>query len=551
MDDRLLGFLVGIGERSTRANAAARMAVDLGGDALLFFVRDATLDVLVPAPGFPQTVPGGPGWRALLAGCDRPRASGEVAFPDAAQMRPATAVGHRGEIMAVLVGTCRDEALLLELGRSLPVLAALLRAEQFAAAAAGSEAVARDQAKQARTLSVALDAARRELEEALGEAARLNRELQAADRAKDEFLATLSHELRNPLAALSSALYLTRTRLAPEHPTMSSVAVAVRQSDRLARLVDDLLDLARISHGKIELQLEPLEAGEVISRAIESVRPHADARRHTLIVHPVAEAFWIHADRLRVEQILTNLLSNSVKYTDPGGRIEVAATRMEDDGTARVCFAVKDNGAGISAGALPKVFDMFMQAHRSRESAQGGLGIGLTLVRRLVEMQGGTISLASNGLGRGTEARVCFAEIAAPNVVRREIANAPAAPRPGRRHRVLIVDDNEDAGDMISEFVKLWGHEARVVTDGATALSESELYKPDVVLLDLGLPDISGFEVAARIKQRQAGTPPVLVALTGYGQPEDVRRTTEAGFDHHLVKPVDTDRLESLLRQMA
>ena len=547
MDDRILDLVSDLGEPQRRIWASGRIAEFLGGEALLLFVRDDQLDVLLPAPGFPQTVPGGPSWRSLLSRCLTSRiVTGEVAFPTADQLRPATAVTDDCGLSAVLIGGQPTPAALGDLHRLLRLCAAVLRAEQTAAVAHGGAAVAREQAQHAHHLSLALESARSDLERALGESARLNRELQRADRIKDEFLATLAHELRNPLAALSGAIYLTRTKLAPDHPAAHSVTIAVRQADRLARLVDDLMDVSRITHGKIELQIQPLAVDEILRRAVESVRPHVDARRHHLVLRSDDTTSWIAADALRVEQIVVNLLTNAVKYTNPGGQIALSARRMEDPNDRRICLTVKDNGSGISSEVLPQVFELFKQVDHSQEKSQGGLGIGLTLVRKLVEMQGGTVSVSSEGLGKGTQVSVCFPIIPAPVGQ----AGTQSAQEPGPRSlacKVLIVDDNDDAAQMVSEFIAMWGYESRVVNDGTTALSESELFKPDVVLLDIGLPDISGYEVASRIKQRQSRNPPLLVALTGYGQPADRQRSAEAGFDEHFTKPLDLKKLERLL----
>ena len=365
--------------------------------------------------------------------------------------------------------------------------------------------------------------------------------LLAADRGKDEFLAMLAHELRNPLAAIASAAGALDARAEGGDPRSAELlAVIGRQSRHLARLVDDLLDVSRFSRGRIELRREPVELRRAVEGAVESVRPHLELRRQTLAVMLPDEPLWLDADLTRIEQILANLLHNAAKYSEPGGRIELAAERQG----AEVLVGVRDDGAGIAPELLPRVFDLFVQGERSLARSRGGLGIGLTLVRSLVERHGGTIEAASEGPGRGSELRVRLPLLAAPE--RREPSAAPATAAEART-RVLLVEDNLDAAESLAELLRIWGHEVELAHDGAAALRAALEVRPEVVLLDIGLPGMDGYEVASRLRATPGLAGVRLVAVTGYGQESDRRRARLAGFDHHLVKPVDLDRLRALL----
>ena len=365
--------------------------------------------------------------------------------------------------------------------------------------------------------------------------------LLAADRGKDEFLAMLAHELRNPLAAIASAAGALDARAEGDDPRSAELlAVIGRQSRHLARLVDDLLDVSRFSRGRIELRREPVELRRAAAGAVESVRPHVELRRQILTVTLPDEPLWLDADLTRIEQILANLLHNAAKFTAPGGRIDLEAERQG----AEVLVRVRDEGAGIDPELLPRVFDLFVQGERSLARSRGGLGIGLTLVRSLVERHGGTIEAASEGPGRGSELRVRLPLLAAPE--RREPAAAPG-PAAAAGSRVLLVEDNLDAAESLGELLRIWGHEVTMAHDGAAALRAVPEARPEVVLLDIGLPGMDGYEVASRLRATPGLAGLRLIAVTGYGQESDRRRARLAGFDHHLVKPVDLDRLRALL----
>ncbi len=372
---------------------------------------------------------------------------------------------------------------------------------------------------------------------------RLYEELRVTDRRKDEFLATLAHELRNPLAAIRNSLQLMR--IAGDNPDIreESRGLLERQVKQLVRLVDDLMDISRITRGKLELRKEHIELADVIASAVETSRPLVDEMGHQLSVSQPDRPVQLNADLTRLAQVFLNLLNNSAKYSNPGGRIELTADVKNDQVTVRV----RDTGIGMSEETLARIFDMFTQADRAGSRSQGGLGIGLALARQLVEMHGGSIAAHSEGLGRGSEFIVSLpiaahpdSDQATPTASREELTQHV-------KRRVLVVDDNRDAADSLSTLIGMLGHEVHTAYDGFEAVEAASEFHPDVVLLDIGLPRISGYEAALRIRELPAGNKIFLVALTGWGQDEDRRRSREAGFDRHIVKPVNPDVLEPLL----
>jgi signal transduction histidine kinase/DNA-binding response OmpR family regulator len=370
----------------------------------------------------------------------------------------------------------------------------------------------------------------------------LYREIQEANRRKDEFLAMLAHELRNPLAPILNAMHILRLGHGNGPALEQTRGMIERQVRNMVRLVDDLLDVSRITRGKIQLRKEIVDLPQAIARAVESTTPLLEARGHQLNVTLPPECLRLEADPTRLEQILANLLSNAAKYTEPGGRIELAAERGGDD----VVLRVKDSGIGIAAEMLPHIFDLFMQAEGSLDRSQGGLGIGLTLVRRLVEMHGGRVQAFSDGLGQGSEFVVRLPALKEPSPKMLEPVTR-ARQAPARPMRVLVVDDNKDAAESLAILLGLEGHQVRICYDGPAALTCGGPWRPEVVLLDIGLPGIDGYEVARRLRAQDGTTGVLLVAITGYGQEEDRRRALEAGFDRHLTKPVDLTELRELL----
>ena len=369
-------------------------------------------------------------------------------------------------------------------------------------------------------------------------------ELQDANRRKDEFLAMLSHELRNPLAPIRNAVEVIR-RLAPPDPKLTMARDVVdRQVTLLARLVEELLDVSRISQGKIGLKKEPVDLARIIAHSVETARPLIDARAQTLSVSVPAAPVWLSADFARLSQVVSNLLNNASKYTGEGGRIELAASA--EAGEARII--VRDNGAGIEPQLLHKVFDLFVQGERALDRGQGGLGIGLTLVKRLVELHNGRVDAASDGPGRGATFTVALPCIAAVEP-QRQVPQPLSKSSEVYGRRVLVVDDNVDAAESTAAFLRLEGHEVKAVHDGLQALASLKVFDPHVVVLDIGLPGLDGYAVARQLRSRGDTSHVLLIALTGYGQKEDRSKAAEAGFDYHFVKPADPRDIQAAIER--
>jgi signal transduction histidine kinase len=372
-------------------------------------------------------------------------------------------------------------------------------------------------------------------------------ELVDAGRRKDEFLAMLAHELRNPLAAIRLAAQLVVFPDLPPAQLAKSAAVIHRQVEHLVRLIDDLVDVSRITRGLISLRREPTEISVVVAQAIESSRPLIDTKHHAFTVTVPDESLTVNGDAARLSQILANILNNAAKFTDPGGRIDLSVTRHASD----VVIRVTDTGIGISPEMLPKVFDLFTQIDRPLDRASTGLGIGLALVHRLVEMHGGRVSAHSAGSGAGAELVV---HLPLYETSPAALAPAPRAERAAPEltpRRILVVDDNVDAAETLAAMLRLQGHQVETAHDGLEALRLAPGFAPHVILLDLGMPNLNGYETANRIREQAWGRDIALVALTGWGQPKDRKRTVEAGFDAHLVKPVDETTLLKTLHEVA
>jgi PAS domain S-box-containing protein len=365
--------------------------------------------------------------------------------------------------------------------------------------------------------------------------------LQTADRRKDEFLATLAHELRNPLAPMRNSLEIMRLAREDKPVAEQAIATMERQIDQMVHLVDDLLDVARISRGKIELRRERVELRAVVEQAVELCRPLAGSLRHDIRVSLPVGPLYLQADAVRLSQVLGNLVHNACKYTEPGGRIELVAARLGDE----LVLTVKDSGIGIPAEMLPRIFEMFTQVDQTLERAQGGLGIGLTLAKELVEMHGGTIEARSAGPGCGTEMTVRLPLAVEQQAGRERVSSSTG--EISRAWRILVVDDNEDSADSLSTLLRMRGHDIHTAHDGPEALEAAEQFRPELVLLDIGLPRMNGLEVCRRIREQAWGKTMIVVALTGWGQEEDRIKSKEAGFDHHLVKPVQLAELTRLI----
>jgi len=374
---------------------------------------------------------------------------------------------------------------------------------------------------------------------------RAEESLRLADRRKDEFLATLAHELRNPLAPIRNALYILKVPGVAGPALETARALMERQVQHLVRLVDDLLDVSRIMRGRIELRRERVGLAAVIARAVETAQPLLDAGGQALTVSLPAEPILLDADPVRLAQVIANLLNNAAKYTERGGQVWLTAARQGDQALVRV----RDTGVGIAADVLPRIFDLFVQSEHSRERSQGGLGIGLSLARSLAELHGGSVHARSDGAGHGSEFEVRLPALpglaAVPPPV--HVADPAPAARSLPRRTILVVDDNVDAAESLAELLRLKGQDVRVAHGGPAALEAARAGPLEMVFLDLGMPGMDGFEVARRLRQEPRNGRVLLVALTGWGQDADRRRTREAGFDVHLVKPVEPEVLHELL----
>jgi signal transduction histidine kinase/ActR/RegA family two-component response regulator len=377
--------------------------------------------------------------------------------------------------------------------------------------------------------------------------------LRHSDKQKDEFLATLSHELRNPLAPIRNALHILRLAGGDEPTRARVIDTMERQTANVIRLVDDLLELSRINQGRIELRKERVKLQAILRGALETSAPLIEAAGHELVVHEPDEPILLHADPVRLIQVIANLLNNAAKYSEDGGKVVLTARR---DGSTAV-ISVRDRGIGIPAEMLDRIFDMFVQVDTSLERTRQGLGIGLTLVKRLVELHGGEIQARSEGRGKGSEFIVRLPAFTDQRVPRADATPSTDSAGNERRRtdlvrfRILVVDDHHDSGESLATLLRLLGHEVRVVYDGPTALETARTFKPQVGLLDIGMPGMDGVELARRLRTDLELPDLLLVALTGYGREEDRQRSSNAGFNAHLVKPVDVAALNGLLAQRA
>ena len=523
---RRIAALANFDQRSAGVAALARHL-----DALAVFVFAPDRGAggkLIPAPGFPSRLPSSRGWRALLA---RALTSGtycaDVAYPTPLEDTPAVAYAYAG-ITFVLVGPRDPNANLdQQLATTAPLLAAVLSAETETQFARSDLAIAREAAERAAVLTRALDRARLDAER--------------ATRVKDEFLAMLGHELRNPLAPIVTALEMLRV----EDVSSKVLGVLERQVAHMQRLVDDLLDVSRITSGKIELRKEHVEVAAIVQRALEMSRPLTEQRRNELIVDVPDSGLTVDGDPARLAQVMANLVTNAAKYSDPGKRISIRAERTG----ACVRISVEDQGIGIEPTFLDRVFDNFVQIPQGIDRARGGLGLGLAIVRNLVQLHGGRVRAFSNGPLQGSRFVI---ELPALEKVAATIPAAtigkPAALVAGAR--VLVVDDNSDAADLLGDLLASQGHSVHVANSGPEALTLLATFTPDAAVLDIGLPVMDGYELATALRSELPNIR--IIALTGYGAPNDRQRTREAGFDAHLTKPVSmasvTETLAELLR---
>jgi signal transduction histidine kinase len=375
-------------------------------------------------------------------------------------------------------------------------------------------------------------------------------QLHEANRRKDEFLATLAHELRNPLAPVRNAVQVLRLKGLASPELQWASELIDRQVQAMSRLIDDLMDVSRINQGRIELRRERVDLAGVLNDAVETTRPLIDELKHELALDLPRQDFALDADPTRLAQAFMNLLNNAAKYTDPGGRIEVRVSQHGDE----VVVSVGDNGIGIAPERLNSVFEMFSQVESALSRSRGGLGIGLSLTQRLVQMHGGSIEARSAGLGRGSEfmVRLPLASASGRSPDAGEPVRRPALHgSPGAGLRILVADDNRDAADTMALLLEAMGHSVRHVNDGEAAVQAAAAFNPQVVLLDIGMPKLNGYEACRQIRAQEGGAAMKIIAITGWGQPEDRLNSGDAGFDQHLVKPVDPAVLAELLSALS
>jgi PAS domain S-box-containing protein len=399
-------------------------------------------------------------------------------------------------------------------------------------------------------VSVTISPLRDELDEIVGASKvardvtlqkRVQRELREADQRKNEFLALLAHELRNPLGPIRHAVKILTARPPSPEELKWATSIIDRQTEHMTRLVDDLLDVSRITRGTIELRRDRVDVAEILKTAVEATSAQVERFRHQLKVTYPTRAVYVDGDATRLTQVVANLLDNAAKYTDPGGKIELSGALEGEWAVIRV----KDTGIGIPSEMLPRIFDMFTQAGQALERAQGGLGVGLALVERLVNLHGGTVLAHSAGAGKGSEFTIRLPAAQVPKTTPSERRDGTLSA--GNRCRVLVVDDNTDSVDSLAMLLRMMGHEVETAGDGSSALQRAEAFRPDVAILDIGLPKMNGYDLAKQIRDRAWSKNVVLVALTGWGQEEHRRRSVASGFNHHLTKPVEFDMLQQIL----
>jgi signal transduction histidine kinase/ActR/RegA family two-component response regulator len=537
-----------LSDAARRPEAADRLARQCGADAVLLLVADQDAQVLLPAPGFRPTLPGGETWRRFLKALLAPGVHREkVAYPTAADVTDAIGISASSAALLLIGGTPSDDVV-AELESTMPLLASTLAAEHAAVSARGELRAAREYAREAETLARALDHARADVEKGLRQLEAQTQALQGAraraeeaTRAKDQFLAMLGHELRNPLSPILTALQLIRLK----NQTSREHEVIERQVATLMRLIDDLLDVSRITSGKIDLRKCAVEFAEVAARAIETVSPALERKQQRLDIDVPTTGLVLHADPARVAQVISNLLNNASKYSDEGKTISLRAAREGGN----VAIRVRDEGIGIAPEMLDRVFELFEQHPQALDRSAGGLGLGLAIVRSLVDMHGGRVRATSEGVGQGSEFIVEL-PLAAGMVASRSVAPPTAlgedAPR-GRGERVLVVDDNDDAARLLHEALSALGYDVRVAADGPTALRVAEEFSPVIGVLDIGLPVMDGYELARHLRARGGIR---LVAVTGYGQPSDRARSRAVGFEAHLVKPITLEAVARALDEV-
>jgi signal transduction histidine kinase/CheY-like chemotaxis protein len=531
----LLGCFAAMAEPERRAAAARTLARELGAEELIIFVRDEAIGRSLPAPGFPQTLRGGRAWRDLV---DRAIAAGSASLPPSEQ--PASAIGLPDGTVAVLLGT-PEPARLTELQALLPLLGALFRAESLSRNAEADSILARQVAAQSKELAAKLDVTRAELQRAVVVA-------ETATRARDEFLASVSHELRTPLTSIIGWIQLLLEDTDPANVT-EGLETIERNARAQSRLIEDILDFSRINAGKLRLDVRPVEMIDVIGAAVEIVRPAADAKGVTLATALDSSSGLVSGDADRLQQVVWNLLSNAVKFTPRGGGVQVRLERV----TSHSELTVSDTGEGISKEFLPFVFDRFSQADSTSSRKHGGLGLGLGIVRHLVELHGGTVQAFSSGLGEGSTFVVRLPLMVAQSVSRlvEHGANVRAELGDLSGVAVLVAEDNDDARKLLTTIFERCGATVEAAESVSAALERLSRFRPDIIVSDIEMPGEDGYSLIRKVRAQETpdGRIPA-IALTAYTRSPDRVRALAAGFQMHMGKPVEPTELVAAVKSL-
>ncbi len=519
------------------------------------FGRDEELGIFLPARGLPQTMRYAAQWQAFFTQCTVGICVSTLlpAPSNGEETCSSVVTDKQGLSILVLQGVELAQPISTQLLALLPLVGAKLAVERAAESAAAHAAVAREANRQAKSLNTALDANRQELQNAfvlLGHELTVRREaedkLREADRKKDEFLAMLAHELRNPLAPISMAAQLMKLPSSGQLQMAQTSEIISRQVAHMTSLLDDLLDVSRVTRGKITLDKETVNAKAVIADAIEQFKPLVQLKQHQFNVSVIENDAYIYGDKTRLVQVIANILVNAAKYTRDGGTIDLHLDATDDD----VVITVRDNGIGIESDLLPQIFELFTQAPRGSDRSQGGLGIGLALVKTLVELHGGSITARSQGADLGSEFTVRLPRLRRSLQVPQPSVKKIAADSE-ESLAIMVVDDNLDAANTLTAFLESFGHQVFTGYSARKAMDLTRAQNFDVIFLDIGLPDMDGYKLAKELKQLDGCERTVLIALTGYGQPQDKELASEAGFDIHLTKPADLLTLNRLLTEVA
>jgi len=544
----VLPFVAELADLERRTAAAKMLAEHVGAKDLLIFAPDEEVGALLPAPGFPQTLPGGREWREFVRRCAQEgRAQAELPYPDVATVLPASGIALRGGAVLVLLGGRPRDELVAQAVEALPLLAAAFRAERKATAGAGHAAAAVASTRQSEKLVARLTQLQGELQAAL-------RELNEASRLKDEFLATLSHELRTPLNAIIGWAHVLQAGNLDRETTAKAIETIRRSAQSQNQLISDMLDVSRIVAGKLRLEVRPVELAPIIDATLDTVRPAAVAKAVNLVHEMEPAAGPVLGDPDRIQQVVWNLLSNAIKFTPTGGRVRVALTALASD----LEVTVEDDGPGIDPEFLPHVFDRFRQADSSPSRSHGGLGLGLAIVRHLVELHGGSVRAHNREGGKGAVFSVRLPRHRLPaggDVAHPEGAGSPSwiddAPSLAGV-RVLVVDDEEDARELVTTILTRCGAEVVVAHSASEGLATLQRRRPDVLLSDIEMPDEDGYSLIRKVRSlsgERGGLVPA-AALTAYASTHDRAKALAAGFDIHVPKPVHPAELVAVVASL-